>query len=88
VTVAAGLIAQLADVDLQDGEARGTKWTETLVDQGPGEGRSGARSVQDLELTLRFRERVTLAQESQRGRHVLSSEWSLSSLRGTSDSSE
>ena len=70
MAVQARLVANLADVDLQDGDLFGPWRTLPVMGQGTEERSTSAISLKDLKLAPRVRKRMTLAQQGERPRHV------------------
>jgi hypothetical protein len=70
MAVQARLVANLADVDLQDGDLFGPRRTLPVVGQGSEERSTSAISLKNLKLAPRVRKGMALAQQGERLRHV------------------
>ncbi len=69
VTVVARLVANLADIDLQDGDSFGSWRTLPVMGQGSEERSTSAISLKNLKLAPRVRKGMALAQQGERLRH-------------------
>ena len=69
VAVLARLVANLADIDLQDGDSFGPRRTLPVLGQGAEERSASAVSLKDLKLAPRVRKGMPLAQQGERLRH-------------------